>query len=182
MTHEIDIENYKIIFSKPTIFKYPYYMRRITLDKNIVNNEFIIQTPMLSTFGPKPNSYNNGHYVALYLYSHVVNKQQHIFFEQFNKIINICKDFLHKNASSLGLSINYITNNFSPIFFKNDVPIIYPKIIISDTENIFSSTFYNIKGDEVDPFTSRCDYVKGIIKLEYIILIDNRAHLEFRLI
>ena len=43
MTHEIDIEKYKIIFSKPTILKSPYYMRRITLDKNIVNNEFIIQ-------------------------------------------------------------------------------------------------------------------------------------------
>ena len=161
-------------------------IKRISINKNINgdNNELIIQTPDVCSFGINRNLYGDGHHVKLFLYSNVVSNTQKFFFEQFSNIIQQCKNYLLQNCIELGLSPDYIQYNFNPIQYKNGIPIIYPKILVSQEETIFSSIFYDfLTGHEIDPINNPCDCrVRAIIKIEYLIIHGDKVYIHFRLI
>ena len=161
-------------------------IKRISINKNIngVNNELIIQTPDVCSFGINRNLYGDGYHVKLFLYSNVVSNQQKFFFNQFSNIIQQCKNYLLQNYIELGLSPDHIQYNFSPIQYKNGIPIIYPKILVSQEETIFSSIFYDfLTGYEIDPINNPGDCtVRGVIKIEYLIIHADKVYIHFRLI
>jgi hypothetical protein len=161
-------------------------LTRISINKNIngVNNELIIQTPDVSSFGINRNLYGDGHHVKLFLCSNVPSNLQKFFVDQFSDIIHQCKNYLLQNCIELGLTPDYIKYNFNPIQYKNGIPVIYPKIRVSQEETFFSSIFYDfLTGYEIDPIDNPGDCrVRAIIKIEYLIISEGKVYIHFRLI
>jgi len=203
---EFDVKH--MMFSDPVVGAIPnstLTYRRInisTMNKDKTIGDLIVGTPRLYSYGvSEQKDFNNPDKVNGYSLPLCLadkggpTKDQKIWIDKFEQIIEKCKTYLLENKEELELYDLTPADfkKFNPIYLKKEkgkvvdgaIPTLYPKLIMSKKQNQIKilSMFFNKDGEQVEPMDylgTRC-YATSAIKLESIYIGSGRYSLQFKL-